>query len=368
MLTFNARTRRQLRVHVLRNIGGIYEGTASANGSTTTLVDNRLQLGTTDDHKGKFVYHTSTANANVVSRATGSSFTSNVTTITIAPAVTSTVTSDTYQLIGWPGYAPHPDQIHDALNQAILEVTGHYFAPIESVALCGDGAQARFDFPSTIHMIHRLQHRARVSSVSIHNAESAWDEAAAPSNVTRSVDTEDKKGGGANKFVIAGAFATGLVSSKAITSLDLSKHDYVEFWIKSTTATVSGDFTLLLDDTAACVSALETLTVPALAADTWTYVRVALANQELDTAIISVGLNAANNIAANTVWISQVQAVQNDSGVWEDIDARYWRVDRANRDLLLTTDARSQAGSHLLRLVGGARAAPFAAGTHPREG
>ena len=185
--------------------------------------------------------------------------------------------------------------------------------------------------------------------------------------MTRSVDTEDKKGGGANKFVIAGAFATGLVSSKAITSLDLSKHDYVEFWIKSTTATVSGDFTLLLDDTAACVSALETLTVPALAADTWTYVRVALANPELDTAIISVGLNAANNIAANTVWISQVQAVQNDSGVWEDIDARHWRVDRANRDLLLNTDARTQAGSHLLRLVGGARPALFSADTDASE-
>jgi hypothetical protein len=128
----------------------------------------------------------------------------------------------------------------------------------------------------------------------------------------------------------------------------------VEFWIKSTTATVAGDFTLLLDNTALVVSALETLSIPALVADTWTFVRIALANPETDTAIISVGLNAANNIAANTVWINDVKAVRHESAKWDTLNRRLWSLDKAARTLILEGN---HIGYRLLKLVGGDRAA-----------
>ena len=359
------RTRRQLRAAVLYNIGAIFEGTASATGTTGTIVDNKLALGSTDDHKGKYIWFTSgTNNANLIRVVTASAVSSNVTTLTFLPVITdATAAADTYQLIGPKANPIHPDIVNGFINQAIIEVTGLAFDPEESVALHGDGRQRRFDVPSEFKMISDIFTRQSVESAVIHDAASAWDEASAPSNVTRAVDTQDYRGSGANKFTIAGGFTTGLVSSKAITSLDLSAYDYVEFWVKSSTTTVSGDFTLLLDNTAACVSALETLTIPALTANTWTFVRVALSTPSLDTAIISVGLNAANNIAANTIWISDVRVVRDDSAVWVRMDRANWRTDEEARDVIFTFAPLDR----LIKLVGGDNPLIFTADTDTCE-
>src|SRR3990167_7145137 len=347
-----ARTRRQLRASVLYNAGAIFEGTASSTGTTGTIVDNKLSVGADDDYRGRYIWFTSGANnVNLIRRVTASSITTGVTTLTFLPVVTdATAANDTYQLIGKQGLELHPDIVNEYINQAIIEVTGLAFASIESLALHGDGRQHRFDVPSTLTMLNGVYTRRSVESTLIHDAATEWDEAAAPSNVTRTVDAKDYKFGGAsNKFTIAGAFATGVVSSKAISSLDLSGYDYVEIWVKSTTATAAGDFTLLLDDTAACVSALETLTIPALVADTWTFVRLALANPELDTAIISVGLNAAVNIAANTVWVSNVRAVLDATASWVLMDRNNWRAEENTRDLVF----RFPPPNRLLKLTGG---------------
>src|SRR3990167_2440993 len=331
-----ARTRRQLRASVLYNAGAIIEITASATGLTTTVVTNQLPLGAADDYRGWRIWPTSGTNANLLRTVTASSVAASVTTLTIAPALTdATAANDTFQLIGKSGLEIHPDIVNEYINQAIIEVTGLAYVPVESLALHGDGRQSRFDVPSTLTMISGVYSRHYVESTLIHDAAPEWDEASAPANVTRSVSTTDYKvNGAANRFVIAGAFTTGLISSKAITSLDMSGYDYVEFWVKSTIATAAGDFTLLLDDTAACVSALETLSIPALVADTWTFVRIALANPEPDTAIISVGLNAAVNIAANTVWISNVRGVLDSTAKWVLKDRNNWRCEENTRDIV----------------------------------
>ena len=313
---------------------------------------NQFPLGATDDYRGWRIWPTSGSNnANLLRTVTGSTVTSSVTTLTIAPALTdATAANDTFQLIGKSGLEIHPDIVNEYINQAIIEVTGLAYVPVESLALHGDGRQSRFDVPSTLTMISGVYSRHYVESTLIHDAATEWDEASAPASVTRSVSTTDYKvNGAANRFVIAGAFTTGLISSKAITSLDMSGYDYVEFWVKSTIATAAGDFTLLLDDTAACVSALETLSIPALVADTWTFVRIALANPELDTAIISVGLNAAVNIAANTVWISNVRGVLDSTAKWVLKDRNNWRCEENTRDIVF----RSAPGPYLLKLTGG---------------
>lgn len=336
---------------MLYNCGAIHEGTASGTGSTTTVVDNNLPLGTTDDWKGCYIWFTSGANnANLLRRVTASSVSSSVTTLTFAPAVTdATAANDTYQLIGRAGFQPNPATVNEFINQAIIEVTGLAYDPEESVALAGDGVQKRFDVPSEFKMLNGVWTRDYVDSLLIHDAASAWDEQTI-TNVTRAVDTEDYKFGGAsNRFTIAGAFTTGVVASKAISSLDLRGMTHVEFWIKSSTATVSGDFTLLLDDTALAPSALETLTIPALTARTWQFVRVALANPELDSAIISVALNAANNIAANVIWISNVRAVNEATALWNRMDKNNWRVDEEAQDVIFY-DAPDAV---LLKLTGG---------------
>ena len=77
--------------------------------------------------------------------------------------------------------------------------------------------------------------------------------------------------------------------------------------------------------------------------------RIALGNPELDTAIISVALNAANNIAANTVWVSDVRAVLDSTAKWVLMDRNNWRAEENTRDLVF----RFPPSNRLLKLTGG---------------
>ena len=365
MPVLQGRTRLQLQQSVLFNLGALRQLTASAAGTTTTFVTNQMPLGAASDHIGKWLHFTSGANnSGLIRQVTASSVAASVTTLTFAPAITdATANLDTADLIGWQGDSSlHPQRIQEFLSQAIVEITGEYFDPEESLALFSDGEQTRFDIPAEFAMLTRVDVRRGVSEDVIHTCDTAWDESSVPANVTRSVDSEDKKHGGSSvRFVIAGAFTTGKVSSDSITSIDLRKFTHIEFWVKSTTATVAGDFQIILDDANATGDGtdLENLAVPALVALTWTYVRVALVNPALDSAIISVGLRAVNNIAANTIWVDEVRAVNDDTATWTTLDRNSWRVDVEARDLVFVPFNR--VGYKLLKIVGGDEPALFTA-------
>jgi hypothetical protein len=357
MPPIQGRTRSETRLSVGRNLNAVRQTTAIAGGSTITFLTNGL-FGGTDNHNGKWLLGTGPVNnLGTQFRVTDSSFAAPTTTLTFYPAGTSVAAADTAEL--WDGKY-EPTYINEFINQAITEVTGLAYDPEESLALHGDGRQRRFDIPSEFVMLNGIYRRTSVTGIQIHDATTEWDEAAVPTNITRVVDTKDyKKVPASNKFSIAGAFSTGLVSSKAITSLDLSGYDYMEFWIKSTVATGATTLTLLLDNTTACASALETLAIPALTADTWTFVRVALANPELDTAIISVGLNVAVDYGATAgyVWINDVMAVKDETAVWTKVDDNSWHVDEEARDIIF----RSAPDYKLLKLTGGDKPLLFTA-------
>ena len=168
------------------------------------------------------------------------------------------------------------------------------------------------------------------------------------------IDTKDKKQGTAsNKFIIPAAAGTNQIVTESISSKDISNYDYLEGWIKSTAATSSGNLQILLDDTANCASALETLDIPALSADTWTYFRVKLANPETDTAIISIGLKQVADLNACTVWLDDVSVVTNDTAQWEKIPRNLWKVDKESSDIVLDNYAHGTARYNLLKIVGG---------------
>jgi len=182
------------------------------------------------------------------------------------------------------------------------------------------------------------------------------------------VDTEDKKQGtGSNKFIIPAAAGTNQIVTESISSKDISKYDYLEGWIKSTTDTSSGNLQILLDDTANCASALETLDIPALSADTWTYFRVKLANPETDTAIISIGLKQVADLNACTVFLDDLKLVQNDTAIWEIFPKHLWKIDRSSRDLVLTDSGKFEAGYSMLKISGGDKPALISAETTTSE-
>jgi hypothetical protein len=349
MAIIHGRTLAQLRQSVGRNLGAVDVSSASGNGSTTTIVDNTL-IGSDDTHIGKWViFNDASGNAGQVTRV--SDYTESSTTLTLSPAVdASSATSDTYEL--WDDEY-NPANLDSFINDAILEVTGRVYDPIENLTFHTDGGQLRFDVPSGISMIQDLYYRNSVGFTRIHACGAAFDETV-DSDITVSLDTKDRKQGSQScKFVIAAGASAGDIATDSITSKDISGYDYIEMWVKSTVAASSGNLKLLLDNTASCASPIETLSIPALAADTWTFVRMQLSNPELDTAIISVGLEYDSDLGACTVWLDDISAVKNDTAEWIKIPRHLWRIDKEARDVVFDNYVHGIARYNLLKIVGG---------------
>lgn len=149
-----------------------------------------------------------------------------------------------------------------------------------------------------------------ISSLVIDDCEDAWDESVG-ANVTSTADNTDKQVGSYSaKIDVADAAAVGILATEAIVSASFVGYTHASFWIKSSVALDAGDLQLLLDDTASCASPLETLNVPALAADTWTRVSIALSNPAALTAVISVGLKMTVDKGAFIVRLDDVHAVK----------------------------------------------------------
>ena len=363
-MAIQSRTRKQLRQSIGYNLGAITTGTASATGSSTTLVDTAESRGGNDNYNGKRMVVRAADTGTTVTRFI-SDYVSSSSTYTLQSALGfAPVLNDTYEIWDEPY---HPDMIHDFINQAITDATGVAYDPIENVSLHADGSSMRYDIPSNISIINRLFYRTAVSFTELHSCNAVFDETI-DSDFTVSVDTKDKrKGSGANKFVIAAGASAGDIATDSIDSKDISKYDYLECWVKSTVATSAGNLKILLDDTASCATPIETLSVPALSADTWTYVRIALANPETDTAIISVGLEYDSDLGACTVWLDDIKVVQNDTAVWEVFPRHLWRVDREARDIVLSESGKYEVGYALLKITGGDKPALLSAETGTSE-
>ena len=366
------RTRKQLRQSIGYNLGALKTGTAYDAGSTTTLIDTNL-IGGDDSHNGKWIIVSDASNSSNVETRLVSDYTASAYRLTLQKALTfSTAAGDTYEIWDEPY---DPAIIHDFINQAIIDVTGQAYDPIESpdmsssphTALFADGKTLRFDIPSNISIINRLYYRSSISFSRLHSCNAAFDETV-DSDITVTVDTEDKKQGtGSNKFVIAAGASAGDIATDSITSKNISKYDYLEGWIKSTVATSAGNLKILLDDSASCASPIETLSVPALSADTWTYFRVALANPETDTAIISIGLEYDSDLGACQVRLDDLKVVQNDTAIWEIFPKHLWKIDRSSRDLILTDSGKFEAGYTMLKITGGDKPALLSADTTSSE-
>ena len=349
MAVLQGRTRAELRQSIGYNLGSIYVSSASGSGSTTTIVDNTL-VGGDDNHNGKWViFNDADGTSGQTTRV--SDYTASSTTLTLSPAIAAgSVASDTYEL--WDDIY-NPTAINEFINQSILDATGVAWDPVESLAVHTDGTTLRYDVPSGMSMVKNIYYRNKVSSTRLHACAATFDETV-DSDFTVSLDTKDKKQGSQScKFVIAAGASAGDIATDSITSKDISGYDYIEFWIKSTVATSAGNLKILLDDSASCASPIETLSVPALSADTWTFCRVALANPETDTAIISVGLEYDSDIGAATVWLDDISVVKNDSADWIKLPRNLWRIDKEAKDIVLEDYAHGVARYNLLKIVGG---------------
>jgi hypothetical protein len=365
MPAIQGRTREQLRQHIGRAVGGLYVSAATAQGSAdnNNLLDNTLVLGGADTQIGKWIRFTSGSNDTLTRRITDSSITSNVTTHTFMPAVGTRTASESYEL--WDG-AYSPDHIDDFINQSILSATGWVYDPIENISLHGDGKQVRFDIPSNISMISKIEYRTKVSSTSIHTCGVTFDEST-DNEMTQAVDGKDYKRGSSLK--IATSAGDGSFITDSFTSINLRGYTHLEGWVKATTAIAAGDFNICLDD-ATCTcdgNDKETLAVPAASADTWTFFRIELANPEDDDAIVSVGIEYNANSGTNTVRFDELRVVHNDTAEWSTLDRRNWKIDKESRDLILVRDGHDAVGYALIKITGGDKPALMTADSDTTE-
>ena len=349
MPVIQGRTREELRQHIGYALGAVYVSTTkSSGGDTVSLLDETLVLGGADNHIGKWIRFTSGSNEGDIRRVTDSSINSNVSTLNFMPAVDIATAGETYELWHWDY---NPTVIDNLINQSIIGATGNAYDPIENISLHGDGHQTRFDIPSNISMISRVDYRNKVKFTRIHACNTTFDETE-DAQMLQAVDSKDFKRGGSS-LKITTSVGDGSFITDSITSLNIAGYTHLEGWVKAATALAASDFNILLDDTASCASPVETLAVPAVAADTWTFFRVELANPESDKAIISVGIEYNANSATNTVWFDDLQVVHNDTAEWTTLNRRNWRVDKEARDLILGRDGHDAVGYSLIKIVGG---------------
>ena len=364
MPAIQGRTLKQLRQAVGFNLGALHTGTAYDAGSNTTLISLTF-VGGDDSYNGKWIAVADASNSDSTEFRIISDYTASAYRATLQQQLSfATAAGDSYEVWDEPY---KPETINEFINQAIVDSTGKVYDPIENISLHGDGKQTRYDIPSGISQISKIEYRNKISYTRLHDCGTTFDEKT-DSDFTQSLDTKDKKQGTqALKMVIASGASAGDFVTDSITSKNISGYDYIEMWVKSTVATSAGNLKLLLDDSASCASPLETLSIPALTADTWTFVRMQLSTPELDTAIISVGLEYDSDLGACTVWIDDITAVKNDTAEWSTLDRRLWKIDKEARDLILLRDGQDAIGYALIKIVGGDKPALLSAETDTTE-
>ena len=351
-----SKTREYLRQAIGRNVGKMVTGTTtSSSGSTTQAIDAKL-FGGDDEYIGNYIRFTSGDNDGTTARVTD--YTANTGTMTFSAIGSAVLGSITYEL--WSdGF--NPDNIDEYINQAIMKINNRVYDPVEDLSLRADKINSRFEIPSTLAMIQDVYYRTKVTEKLIHNCSTTFDQTT-DGDITQAVDTEEYKKVSSLKLTMAAGLSAGDFISDSISSADLSKYDYLEFWIKSTVATSAGNLKIHLDNGTVTSDGndLESLNVPALTADVWKHCRVSLSNPEKDTAIVSIGLEYDNDLGACTVYLDDIRAVKNDTATWTKLPRHLWRIDRegtsqgaSTADLVLTDDGRTSVGTSLLKLTGG---------------
>ena len=364
MAVTQSKTREDLRKAIGRNLGKMQTGTTSGSGSTTTAVDATL-FGGDDEYIGSYIRFTSGTYDGTTRRITD--YASSTGTMTFAAVGGTIAGSVTYEL--WKDQFD-PQVVDEFINQAIWEITGKYFDPEENVDLHTDKVNARLEIPSEIAMIQDVYYRSKFTAKELHSCNTAFDDSV-DSDFTITANTEDyKKGSASNKIVIAAGASAGDTASDTITSVNIEKYDYIEFWIKSTVATSAGNLKIHLVDAGGIE---ESLDVPALTADTWKYCRVALSNPEDNTAITQVRFEYDSDLGACVVYLDDIKAVKNDTATWTKLPRYQWRIDKegeqgaSTQDLVLTDGGRAEAGYSLIKLVGGDEPAELSADSDTTE-
>lgn len=162
---------------------------------------------------------------------------------------------------------------------------------------------------------YRIDANGALASPMLSNCDSAWTPT---TNVTASTDASDYKGAPrSNKMTIASAFTTGTIAYASLSAAtDVSYATQISCWIKSSLAQTAGALTLSVASGTSGNSAIDTVSLPSLAANTWTEAIMSFTNPGTPSlqSVWSVVLGAASDPGAATLHLDDVK-IRTTSGL-----------------------------------------------------
>ena len=348
-------TQRRNRKNIRQSVGttmsainqddGTIESTPSETGlNAATITDDALAFGGSGSHRGKWVVGTDSAGTVEIRRVGQFSAEARSMTMTV-PFSGIPNSSWAYEL--WAEDVP-PTLVHEFINQAIAEVTKKQSISITSDSLHTGGGIRRFDLSDSFTGVREVEYRNRFTGEQVLSYDTA--PTSLTSNVTPTSDTADfREGSGAAKITVAsGESAATAFAASSISSKDLSKYTHVERWFKSNVATTSSMFNLILLNGS---SVRETLNLPAVSANVWTYMTIALSNPEIDSDITVVQeATGSSDGGSATLWVDDLKVVRQNAEHYRKIPRKFWSLDKDARQLVFDADAHS--GYSKLKITG----------------
>ncbi len=353
------KTRLAMRQSIGRNLGGIIVSTmSSTSGDSTSLIDTYgLAKGGTNEYNGAQVVISAPVGSIVAGeKSFVASFDATNKDATLSPAFTAAITKlDGYEMwLATPGYTY--EEVNEQINQAIIAATDDCITDQVDTSLLKLENIYEYTIPSGFVALHSIEYEANIGIEHLlEDCEDAWT---AGTSVTATADTSFKKVGTSSaKFVVAdAAAASATLCYEDISEVDISDCDKIEFWMYSSITTTAIQLQFMLGATAAIASPLETIFIPAMTAGTWYRHSISLANNYLDTAIISIGVRQASgvDVGAFTFYLDDVVAIKNNSRVYRLLSPDLWEITQGSTNTLKLSEGGYSTipNNALLRLSG----------------
>lgn len=348
-----ATTKLTIRQSIGDKLGDVIVSEVTDTKDSSSLWDTYgLANGGTDEYKGRQAQINIPAGSIVAGeKSFVSAFNSSDKDCTMAPIFTAALTDgDTYEM--WKVF--RIEEINREIDDAYRRVSARCLQEKETHDTYTEDSIYEYNVLSSFQGLYRVEYvYTAVIDHLLHNCDAAWT---AGSSVTATADTSFKREGTASaKLVVAaGASAGAVLGYIDISSMDISDADRLEFDMYSSIALTAAELDFVLDNTSGCVSPIESLDIPTMAAATWYRHSIALANPHLDTAIISLGVVNTTDVGACTLYFDNVRAVKDGSKVYKELPPEYWDIAKGSTNYLkITPNGLSLIGNpKFLRLSG----------------
>jgi len=358
--SIQSRTRTQIRQQIGRHLNDAIISTCTSNGGDAVSLLDTYGLGKFADNEvnGRQVYIPTLHTAGVPAgeKAWVSSFAAATADATIAPTFTAnTISGGAYEM--WKTFTV--EEVHDAIDLAVMSVTDEAYQYQQDETIWTQTDLYEYTVPTGFKQIHRIEYVESTSiSEQLESCDSVWTASTGIITATAATDYY-REGSASTRLVVPLASATGLLATKTIPAMDIFPYNQLEIWVRSSSALAAADIQVVLDDTAACASPVETLDIPATSANTWTRHKISLADaySNADIKIISVGLNMDVDKGAFFIWVDDIRVVNSASRIFRTLSPNLWSiVSEGSTDYIkLSPTGHNLVGANTLLRISGLR-------------